>query len=106
VGEYVRLTGDVGILDEKLGGPAGDRTLWQALVAYQDKLLTVRNPHKDLLIEWLHTYETGWDDKNSPFVDLKGHATATINEQVFNLCSPSDMLPLARLHHEEPHRGL
>ncbi len=101
VGEYVRLTGDVGILDEKLGGPAGDRTLWQALVAYQDKLLTVRNPHKDLLIEWLHTYETGWDDKNSPFVDLKGHATATINEQVFNLWSLSEMAYLARLHHED-----
>jgi len=102
VGEYVRLTGDVGILDEKLGGPAGNRTLWQALVAYQSNLLSVRNPHKDLLIEWLHTYETGWDDKNSPFVDLKGHATAAINEQVFNLWSLSEMAFLARIRHEDP----
>ena len=102
VGEYVRLTGDVGVLDEKLGGPAGDRTLWQALVAYQSNLLSIRNPQKDQLIEWLHTYETGWDDKDSPFVDLKGHATATINEQVFNLWSLSEMAFLARIRHEDP----
>jgi hypothetical protein len=102
VGEYVRLTGDAGVLDEKLGGAAGDRTLWQALVVYESKLLSQRNPHKDLLIEWLHTYETGWDDKNSPFVDLKGHATAAINEQVFNLWSLSEMAFLARARHEDP----
>ena len=28
VGEYIRLTGDTTILNEKPGGVAGDRTVW------------------------------------------------------------------------------
>ena len=102
VGEYVRLTGDTSILHEKLGGPAGDRTLWQALLAYQHNLLKLRDVNQDHLIDWLHTYETGWDDKNSPFVDLKGHPTSAINEQVFNLWNLQEMIYLSRLQGEDP----
>ena len=102
VGEYIRLTGDKSILDERLGGPAANRTLWEALKAYQDNLLKVRNTHGGPFIEWLHTYETGWDNKDSPFVDLKGHATVAINEQVFDMWSLSEMSYLAQLHNEDP----
>lgn len=102
VGEYVRLTGDTDILREKLGGLAGDRTLWQALVAYQKNLLDVRDINHDHLIEWLHTYETGWDDKDSPFVDLHGDPTIAVNEQVFQLWSLQEMAWLARLQGEDP----
>jgi len=102
VGEYVRLTGDTGILTEKVGGIAGDRTLWQALVAYQNHVLQVRDPNHDHLIDWLHTYETGWDDKDSPFIDLHGDATSAMNEQVFQLWSLEEMAWLARLRGEDP----
>ena len=102
VGEYVRLTGDGTILNEKPGGLAGERTLWQALVAYQQNLLKVRDINHDHLIDWMHTYETGWDDKNSPFVDLKGRPTTTINEQVYNLWSLREMVYLATLQGEDP----
>ena len=102
VGEYVRLTGDTGILGEKLGGLAADRTLWQALVAYQKNLLHVRDVNHDHLIDWLHTYETGWDDKDSPFIDLHGDPTSAVNEQVFQLWSLQEMAWLARLQGEDP----
>jgi hypothetical protein len=102
VGEYVRLTGDTGILSAKLGGLAGDRTLWQALLAYQKNLLQVRDINHDHLIDWLHTYETGWDDKDSPFIDLHGDPTSAINEQVFQLWSLQEMAWLARLQGEDP----
>ena len=102
IGEYVRLTGDSSILEAKPGGAAGNRTVWEALLAYQRKLLAVRNPAGDGLIEWLHTYETGWDDKDSPFIDLQGHPTAAVNEQVDNLWSLREMAWLARLQGEDP----
>lgn len=102
VGQYVRLTGDTSILDAKPGGAAGDRTLWQALLAYQKNLPKVRDPNHDHLIDWLHTYETGWDDKDSPFIDLKGHPTSAINEQVFNLWSLREMTYLSRLRGDDP----
>ena len=102
VGEYVRLTGDRDILREKLGGLAGNRTLWQALVAYQTNLPHVRDVNHDHLIDWLHTYETGWDDKDSPFIDLHGHPTSAVNEQVFQLWSLREMAWLARLQGEDP----
>ena len=102
VGEYVRLTGDTAILSEKLGGRAGDRTLWQALVAYQKNLPHVRDVNHDHLIDWLHTYETGWDDKNSPFIDLHGDPTSAVNEQVFQLWSLQEMAWLARIQEEDP----
>jgi hypothetical protein len=95
VGQYVRLTGDKTILDERPGGASGNRTLWEALVAYQENLPKVRDSNHDHLIDWLHTYETGWDDKNSPFVDLKGVPTSAMNEQVFNLWSLSEMVYLS-----------
>jgi hypothetical protein len=102
VGEYVRLTGDTTILNEKPGGVAGDRTVWQALLAYQHNLLKVRDPNHDHLIDWLNTYETGWDDKDSPFIDLKGHPTTSINEQVFNLWSLLEMVYLSKIEGEDP----
>jgi len=102
VGQYVRLTGDRTILDEKPGGASGNRTLWQALVAYQQNLLRVRDSNHDHLIDWLHTYETGWDDKNSPFIDLKGVPTSAINEQVFNLWSLKEMAYLSKIRGEDP----
>ncbi len=102
VGQYVRLTGDTSILDEKLGKPAGDRTLWQALWAYQNNLLKVRDSNHDHLIDWLHTYETGWDDKNSPFIDDHSSPTSAMNEQVFNLWSLEEMIYLSRLRGEDP----
>lgn len=102
VGEYIRLTGDASILDARPGGVAGQRTVWQALLSYQRNLSAVRDPNRDGLIEWLHTYETGWDDKNSPFIDLRGDPTAAVNEQVFNLWSLREMAWLARLQGEDP----
>jgi hypothetical protein len=102
LGEYVRLTGDRSILEEKPGGAAGGRTVWQALLAYQQNLLKVRDPNHDHLIDWTHTYETGWDDKDSPFFDLKGDATSSINEQVFNLWSLQEMVYLSKLQGEDP----
>lgn len=102
VGEYIRLTGDKSILEAKPGGVAGHRTVWQALLAYQNNLLAVRDPKHDGLIEWLHTYETGWDDKDSPFIDLQGDPTAAVNEQVFELWSLREMDWLARLQGEDP----
>ncbi len=101
VGEYVRLTGDTGILNRRPGGAAGDRTLWQALVAYRDNLMRVRDPRHDNLIEWLHPYEN-WDDKDSPFIDLHGSPTAAINDQVFNLWSLQEMAYLARIQDRDP----
>jgi Mannosylglycerate hydrolase MGH1-like glycoside hydrolase domain len=102
VGQYVRLTGDTSILDVKPGGAAGERTVWQALVAYQKNLPKVRDSNHDRLIDWLHTYETGWDDKDSPFIDLKGHPTSAVNEQVFNLWSLREMAYLSRLRDDDP----
>jgi hypothetical protein len=102
VGEYIRLSGDTSILNEKLGGPAGDRTVWQALLAYQENLLRERDANHDHLIDWSHTYETGWDDKDSPFIDLKGDPTSSINEQVFNLWSLQEMIYLSRIQGEDP----
>lgn len=102
VGEYVRLTGDRSILNEKLGGPAKDRTVWQALLAYQKNLSKVRDTNQDHLIDWLHTYETGWDDKDSPFIDLKGDPTSSVNEQVFNLWSLQEMAYLSNLQGQDP----
>jgi hypothetical protein len=102
VGEYVRLTGDKSILGEKPGGVAADRTVWEALLAYQRNLLKVRDANHDHLIDWLNTYETGWDDKDSPFIDLKGHPTSSINEQVFNLWNLQDMVYLSKLQGEDP----
>ena len=102
VGEYVRLTGDTGILNEKLGDASGNRTLWQALLAYEQNLLKVRDVNHDHLIDWSHTYETGWDDKDSPFIDLHGHTTSAINEQVFHLWSLQEMIYLSRIQGEDP----
>jgi hypothetical protein len=101
VGQFVRLTGDTSILDERLGGAAGSRTLWQALLAYERNLLSVRDSNHDHLIDWLHTYETGWDDKNSPFVDEDHSPTSTMNEQVFNLWGLEEVIYLSRLRGED-----
>jgi len=101
VGQYVRLTGDAGILDEKPGGVARDRTVWQSLLAYQRNLRKVRDINDDHLIDWTHTFETGWDDKNSPFVDNKGAPTSAMNEQVFNLWSLQEMVYLCKLRGED-----
>ena len=101
VGEYVRLTGDTSLLDAKPGGVAGDRTVWEALVAYQRNLPKIRDMNHDHLIDWMHTYETGWDDKDSPFIDLKGHPTSSINEQADNLWSLQEMVYLAKIKGED-----
>lgn len=101
VGEYVRLTGDASILDERPGGVAGDRTVWQALLAYEANLLRVRDVNHDHLIDWLHEYETGWDDKDSPYVDRDKHPTSAVNEQVDHLWSLQEMVYLSRLRHED-----
>jgi len=101
VGQYVRLTGDFGILNEKPGGAAKDRTVWQSLVAYQQNLLKVRDINQDHLIDWTHTFETGWDDKNAPFVDRNGAPTTTVNEQVCNLWSLEEMVYLSKLRGED-----
>ena len=104
VGQYVRMTGDTSILDEVVDGPAGKRTLWQALVAYQENLPRIRDFNHDHLIDWLHTYETGWDDKDAPFVDNKKSPTSAVNEQVFNLWSLAEMVYLSRLRGDDPSR--
>ena len=102
VGHYVRLTGDTSILDEKPGGVAGERTVWEALLAYQRSLLKVRDINHDHLIDWTHVWETGWDDKNSPFVDNKRAPTSAINEQVFNLWGLEEMVYLSSIRGENP----
>jgi hypothetical protein len=102
VGQYVRMTGDRGILEEKPGGAAKERTVWQSLLAYQQNLLKVRDVNQDHLIDWTHTYETGWDDKNAPFVDRNGAATSALNEQVCNLWSLEEMVYLSRLRGDDP----
>ena len=102
VGEYIRMTGDTSILSEPLGGSQKGRTVWDALLAYQNNLLKIRDANHDHLIDWLHTYETGWDDKNSPFVDLKGNGTSAISEQVDNLWNLQEMIYLARLQGTDP----
>jgi hypothetical protein len=102
VGEYVRLTGDKSILNERLGGANGNRTLWQALSAYERNLLKVRDANGDHLVDWLHTYETGWDDKDSPFIDHGRDATSAVNEQVFHLWSLQEMMYLSRLQGDDP----
>ena len=104
VGQYVRMTGDRSILDEVVDGPAGKRTLWQALVAYQENLPRIRDFNHDHLIDWLHTYETGWDDKDAPFIDNKKSPTSAVNEQVFNLWSLAEMMDLCRLRGEDASR--
>jgi glycogen debranching enzyme len=101
IGQYVRITGDNKILDEYPGGIAGNRTLWQALVAYERNLEKNRDINHDHLIDWTHIYETGWDDKNSPFVDESGAPTAAVNEQVFHLWSLEEMAYLARMRGED-----
>lgn len=102
VGEYVRLTGDTNILSEKIHGKNNDRTLWQVLIAYQNNLLSVRDVNHDHLVEWTHVFETGWDDKNSPFVDFKGNPTSALNEQAFNLWSLKEMVYLAKMQGDDP----
>lgn len=104
VGQYVRMTGDTSILDEVLEGPAGRRTLWQALVAYEENLPRVRDFNHDHLIDWMHKYETGWDDKDAPFVDNQKSPTSAVNEQVFNLWSLAEMVYLSRLRGEDASR--
>lgn len=101
VGLYVRLTGDTSILEIKPGGAAGDRTVWESLIAYQRNLRKVRDINDDHLIDWTHIYETGWDDKNAPFVDSHGAPTSTVNEQVCNLWSLQEMVYLSGLLHQD-----
>jgi hypothetical protein len=98
------MTGDTSILDEVLGGPAGKRTLWQALMAYEENLPQVRDFNHDHLIDWMHTYETGWDDKNVPFIENNHSPTSAVNEQVFNLWSLAEMIYLSHLRGEDASR--
>ena len=62
----------------------------------------MRDPNHDHLIDWLNTYETGWDDKDSPFIDLKKDPTSTVNEQVDNLWSLQEMAYLSKIQGEDP----
>jgi len=103
VGQYVRATGDTEILDVILTSPhAKGRTLWEQLKAYEENLLAVRDVNNDHLVDWIHMYETGWDNKSSPFVDRNGAPTTAVNEQVFRLWSLSEMAYLAALRGEDP----
>lgn len=103
IGQYVRATGDVGILDEVLNTEnTKGRTLWEQLRAYEENLLAVRDVNGDRLVDWVHMYETGWDNKSSPFIARGGHPTTAVNEQVFRLWSLSEMAYLCRLKGEDP----
>ena len=103
IGQYVRATGDTGILGETLTSPhAKGRSLWEQLKAYEENLLAVRDINDDHLVDWIHMYETGWDNKSSPFVDRNGAPTTAVNEQVFRLWSLSEMAYLAALREEDP----
>jgi len=102
VGSYIRATGDLSILDTELGERAKGRTLWQQLKAYEENILKVRDVNGDHLLEWVHDYETGWDNKYSPFIKSRRAATTAINEQVFRLWSLSELTYLSRLKGEDP----
>ncbi|MEA3311894.1 MAG: trehalase family glycosidase [candidate division WOR-3 bacterium] len=102
VGQYVRATGDTSILDVNLGEQTQSRTLWQQLKAYENHLLEIRDINGDHLLDWLHMYETGWDNKHSPFIKCGRAPTTAINEQVFRLWSLSEVAYLAKLRGEDP----
>lgn len=103
VAGYVRATGDLSLLDEKLGPAGHGRTLWEQLLAYENGLLDVRDCNGDHLLDWINPYETGWDNKDSPFVEARRPTTA-INEQVFRIWSLEALAHLARMRGENPAR--
>jgi len=103
IGQYIRATGDTEILEVTLTSPhAKGRSLWEQLKAYEENLLAVRDINGDHLVDWVHMYETGWDNKSSPFVERNEAPTTAVNEQVFRLWSLSEMAYLAALKGEDP----
>lgn len=124
LGHYVRCVGDVSILEEDVGGV----TVWEKIKRYENDLLPRRDVNQDGLIEWNHIWETGEDNKVSPFFRKKGlldwidfyaeHQeldvcdarfyrenvcpVTAINEQVFHLWSLREMAYLADVLGEDP----
>jgi len=118
LGHYLRVTGDGSILDADAGG----LTVWEKVKLYEEKLLEFRDVNHDGLVEWNHIWETGEDNKNSPFFNEKGllewlqfyekHATGgvatepfyrdnvrpvtALNEQAFHLWSLNEMMAIAK----------
>lgn len=114
---YVRQTGDAAVLDENAGGIS----VWEKLRRYAYALYAQRDINGDDLIEWANLWETGWDDKHSPFFARQPigawieavttlppeelHAfyaenrcpVAALNEQVFTLWAMRSMASLAAL---------
>lgn len=99
VGHYLRVTGDTSILSRDLGN---GRTLWAQLLAYENSLLEVRDINSDHLVDWLHIFETGWDNKHSPFIKGNRAPTTAINEQVFRLWSLSELVYMCKLRGIDP----
>jgi hypothetical protein len=102
LGQYVRTTGDATILDMPLGEKAQNRSVWQQLQAYEKHLLEIRDIDGDHLLDWFHMYETGWDNKHSPFMRRNETPTTAVNEQVFRLWSLSELVYLTELRGFDP----
>lgn len=119
---YIRNTGDATILE--LDGGHG-MTVWEKLKRYMESVFSDRDINGDGLIEWVNLWETGWDDKISPFfkekpidewikamttLDADGiaefyaensHPVTPIVEQVYMLWALKGMENMAKLKKDE-----
>lgn len=124
LGYYVRAAGDADILDEDTGG----MTVWEKVRLMENRVLALRDVNGDGMCEWNHIWETGEDNKDSPFFRRKGllewlrfyeaHReepvaglpfyqdnvcpVTALNEQAFHLWSLAEMSALARSRGESP----
>lgn len=122
LGHYLRATGDGTILDADADGI----TVWEKVKLYEEKLLHFRDVNQDGLVEWNHIWETGEDNKSSPFFSEKGllewvkfyeeHASGEVaaepfyrshvrpvtalNEQAFHLWSLDEMIAISKFRSE------
>lgn len=118
VGFYVRNTGDIDFLKEKL---STGQTVYERLKIYISAVYRDRDINGDALIEWANLWESGWDDKLGCFFSKKSLAewwqaieqldgeqfsrfyeenscpVTTIVEQVYMLWALSEMRYLAKL---------
>ena len=124
LGFYLRTTGDVSILDDD----AGCVSVWEKLKLHDEVLTSVRDSNGDGLVEWNHIWETGEDNKVSPFFRKKGLLewakfyselgdkdvtslpfyqdnvcpVTIVNEQAFHLWSLEEIIHLCGLRGEDP----
>ena len=71
---YIRNTGDVSILEERVN----NTTVYEKIKTYFHTLFEMRDWDYDGLIEWRNLWETGWDDKLGCFFKK-----ASLNEWMY-----------------------